>query len=199
MLRSLVGSEMCIRDSITTREVTPREVACPQIRYVTRSTQRYRKVLPTAEFEHGLLQYFNTSFTHCLVDGFTVHDFVKPLSFNYTTPFDRQFHALQNVSILIAGRGAITSLSIGLPDGAAYFGLAGTSDLWEPYGHVQMQWITFKHYVTKMRRPEKPKHGKVLNPNSANYQIHIPHFIAALNVFYGEWKDNYGSWRTNLQ
>ena len=195
--RSLAPNLHLVRlnNTITTRKVTPAEVRCPQIRYVTRSKQRYRKVLPTTEFVNGLLGYFNTSFSHCLEGGLTAIDFVKPLSFNYSSPFDAQFRALQGVSMLIAGRGAITTLSIGLPDGAAYFGLAGPTDPWEPYGHINMEWVTFKHYVTKMRRPEKSK--KALNPNNANYYVNVPHFIAALHTFYDEWKTNYSSWKLN--
>lgn len=89
--------------------------------------------------------------------------------------FADQLQIIHNTTLLVAGRGGGTALSLFLPVGAAYLSISG-HDKWNPWRDLQPDWYHLGHYTATFVHHEDPNRspqlfGGNVDGNRAAYKV----------------------------
>lgn len=145
---------------------------CPSVHFMSRQGDRYRHITPFDDLQLQLKRKYGDAFPGC-TGG------VRVLKITSRMSFRDQLLSIYNNSVLVAGRGGGTALSIFLPSGGLYVSLSGF-DRWSPYRDLVPAWITLRHVEVDLVHHEdwrKPPQwfgsgkNRYIDPNRAAYRV----------------------------
>ena len=163
----------------TERVVTKEEAWCPTVHVMSRQTDRYRRITPFEEMVKALRKLYSDTL-QCSSDR------IRVISLSTSIPMREQIESVANSTILLAGRGGGTTLSMFLAKGGGYLSISG-DDRWNPFRDLVPEWVTLEHYRAKVvhhenpdRPPQKFGAGKsaYTDPNRAGYKV-VPSDVAS--------------------
>ena len=186
-----VGTEYCHRNLKATRDkilsfyglpvdrhMTQADLLCPHVHFMSRQGDVYRHMTPFAEvvgdLEGSFRQRGEARGTAC-----SSADHLRVIKLSGSLPFAEQVRSVANSSVLMAGRGGGTTLSMFLPLGGLYVSISGF-DRWSPFRDLVPQWIHLAHVEVKLvhhldsaKPPQMFKAGgkSYVDPNRAAYLI----------------------------
>ena len=162
---------------------------CPTIHLMSRQGEKYRHVTPFAEMNNALEKEF-LSRLGCGKTNISIFRIVRSMS------FADQVRSITNCSVLVAGRGGGTALSIFLPQGGLYVSLS-SFDKWSPYRDLVPHWISLRHVEVGLvhhedyRRPAQvfgSGKNKYIDPNRAAYLVKPKETSAKILDAIVEWR-----------
>lgn len=154
---------------ITSTNVQPK--MCPTIHMMSRQGEKYRHITPFLEMNDALAGEISSRL-RCIGT-------VTIIRIGRSMSFADQIRSVANFSVLIAGRGGGTALSIFLPVGGLYVSLS-SFDRWSPYRDLVPNWIQLKHVEVGLvhhedfRRPAQvfgSGKNRYVDPNRAAYLV----------------------------
>jgi hypothetical protein len=161
------------------RRTRPADARCPSVHVMSRQNDKYRRITP---FD-AMMAALRAAYTARGCDPGQLHI----VSLTNRMSFGDQIATIANSTVLLAGRGGGTGLSIFLPVGGGYLSVSG-DDEWNPYRDLVPAWITLQHYRAKLVHHEnhnKPpqlfgKKGYV-DANRCGYVVQPDGVVAAFN------------------
>jgi hypothetical protein len=152
--------------------------ACPEAHLMSRQGDVYRHMTPFKDIVEDL----QASFGRRGCDAASL----RVVKLSGGLPFGEQVRSVANMSVLIAGRGGGTTLSMFLPQGGLYLSVSGF-DRWSPFRDLVPSWIHLEHLEVQLvhhtdpsRPPQSFKAGgkSYVDPNRAAYRVDPPSKIS---------------------
>ena len=112
---------------------------------------------------------------------------MQVISLSGKVPFEEQLNSVRNSTVLLAGRGGGTGLSMFLPSGGIFLSVSG-SDRWNPTRDLVPSWISLVHYEAQMVHHESPKKpplrfsGGAVDANRCGYVVNVTELIRVLKA-----------------
>jgi hypothetical protein len=145
---------------------------CPETHFMSRQGDVYRHMTP---FD-AVVEELRASY---VARGCDPDRSLAVLKLSSSLPFAEQVRSVANRTVLVAGRGGGTTLSIFLPDGGLYLSVSGF-DRWSPFRDLVPRWVRLEHlevalvhHMDPSRPPQQFKAGGkgYVDPNRAAYRI----------------------------
>lgn len=164
---------------------------CPTIHLMSRQGEKYRHITPFSELNDSLEKELESR----LGCGKTN---IHTIRIGRSMSFADQIRSIVNNSVLIAGRGGGTALSIFLPEGGLYISLS-SFDRWSPYRDLIPSWIQLRHVEVGLvhhedhRRPAQifgSGKNKYVDPNRAAYLVNPKEVATKVVDTIVEWRSS---------